>query len=61
MFRSSWRIINSLAALQLLNSAVAADRIGRASVQYVRNIYKHSVACKLLGEQLELRKVSTQQ
>jgi membrane-bound lytic murein transglycosylase MltF len=38
---------------------VAADRIGRETVQYVRNIYKYYVAYKLLGEQLELRKSTT--
>jgi membrane-bound lytic murein transglycosylase MltF len=40
---------------------VAADRIGRETVQYVRNIYKYYVAYKLLGEQLALRKTSAAQ
>jgi len=40
---------------------VAADRVGRETVQYVRNIYKYYVAYKLLGEQLELRKTSAAQ
>jgi membrane-bound lytic murein transglycosylase MltF len=40
---------------------VAADRIGRETVQYVRNIYKYYVAYKLLGEQRELRKSTTVQ
>ncbi|MBI2256472.1 MAG: lytic transglycosylase F [Proteobacteria bacterium] len=40
---------------------VAADRIGRETVQYVRNIYKYYVAYKLLGQQLALRKTSAAQ
>lgn len=40
---------------------VAADRIGRETVQYVRNIYKYYVAYKLLGEQLALRKATSTQ
>lgn len=40
---------------------VAADRIGRETVQYVRNIYKYYVAYKMLGEQLALRKSTTVQ
>lgn len=40
---------------------VAADRIGRETVQYVRNIYKYYVAYKMLGEQLALRKTTSTQ
>jgi membrane-bound lytic murein transglycosylase MltF len=37
---------------------VAADRIGRETVQYVRNIYKYYIAYKLILAQLEERKAA---
>lgn len=37
---------------------VAADRIGRETVQYVRNIYKYYIAYKLILAQVEERKAA---
>jgi membrane-bound lytic murein transglycosylase MltF len=35
---------------------VAADKVGRETVQYVRNIYKYYIAYKLITEQVKLKK-----